>query len=238
LTQASATGICLDTILSKEDIRADNISWLSSPFLRCIQTSNAAIDAFHTIQGSIDDIKIQPEYSIFEWDGHNGIFHKSLPTNIEERKHYYPRFDVQHKSMFIPQLPEPRDQFHRRCQQVALAMHQRYVYQPKSAIIMVTHAAGCIGLAAALTNTTIADVTPAAPCSIYKLTRTSNTSVWTMDRHDIKNSMNGYTDHIQDMGTTTLPWNHFADKKFFHGYTGPATSRFAPAEYADRIEEL
>jgi broad specificity phosphatase PhoE len=238
LKQAAETGIYLDSILSNDEIIADNISWLSSPFLRCIQTSNSAIDAIQTIQGNIDGIKILPEYSIFEWDGHNGIFHKSLPTNLEERKHYFPRFDVQYKSMFIPELPEPRDQFHKRCQQVATAIQQRFIYRPKTAIVMVTHAAGCIGLAAALTNTSIADITPAAPCSIYKLTRASNSSVWMMDRHDIANSMNGYTNHISDMGTTTVPWNNFADKKYFHGYTGPATSKFAPAGYENRRDEL
>jgi hypothetical protein len=140
--------------------------------------------------------------------------------------------------MFVPQLPEPREQFHGRCQQVGAAIHKRYPYRPKTAIIAVTHAAGCIGLAAALTNSTIADITPAAPCSIYKLTRNSSTSVWSIDAHDIENSMNGYTDHISEMGKSTIPWNNFADKKYFHGYTGPATSRFAPAGFVARKDEL
>jgi broad specificity phosphatase PhoE len=240
LKQAAEMGAFLDSFLFNEGVHAENIYWMSSPFLRCLQTSHAAIDAFKSVDGDLDEIKILIEDSIFEWDGHNGIFHRSLPTNVEERRHYFPRLDAQYKSMFVPKLPEPRDQFHGRCQQVGTAVHKRYPYRPKTAIIAVTHAAGCIGLAAALTNLTIADITPAAPCSIYKLTRTSSTSTWTIDAHDIENSMNGYTDHISEMGQSTVPWNNFADKKYFHGYTGPATSRFAPAGYipVERKDEL
>ena len=238
MKQAAETGAFLDSFLLSEGIHADNLNWMSSPFLRCLQTSHAAIDAFKSFDGALDEIKILIEDSIFEWDGHNGIFHKSLPSNVEERRHYFPRLDLHYKSMFVPQLPEPRDQFHGRCQQVGTAIQKRYPYRPKSVIVAVTHAAGCIGLAAALTNLAIADITPAAPCSIYKLTRTSDTAIWTIDAHDSDNSMNGYTDHISDMGNSTTPWNNFADKKYFHGYTGPATSRFAPPGYIVRKDEL
>ena len=245
LKQAAETGSFLDTLLSNEGIRAEDIHWMSSPFLRCLQTSHAALDAFQTVSGDVHGIPINIEQSIFEWDGHNGLFHKSLPPNVEERQHYFPRLDLNYQSMFIPTLPEPREHFHARCQQVAAAIPQRYPYRPRTAIVAVTHAAGCIGLAAALTNRTLADITPAAPCSIYQLTRTSNnnnnnnnnnnsatTTVWTMDAHDMKGSRNGYTDHLSDLGRTTIPWNNFcADKQYFHGYTGPATSRFAPDGY-------
>jgi broad specificity phosphatase PhoE len=225
-------------VLVKEGITTDSISWMSSPFLRCLQTSNAALDALSSIQGNPDEIKILPEYSIFEWDGHDGIFHQSLPRNLEERKHYFPRLDEHYQSMFIPTLPEPRAKFHDRCQKVASSIQKRYPFRPKTAIVAVTHAAGCIGLAAALTNLTISDITPAAPCSIYQLTRTSDTNIWNIDRHDVENSMNGYTSHISDMGESTVPWNNFADKRVFHGYTGPATSRFAPKGFSNRGEEL
>jgi broad specificity phosphatase PhoE len=238
LKQAAETGAFLDSLLYREGVDADNIYWMSSPFLRCLQTSHAALDSFKSVNGDLDEIKILAENSIFEWDGHNGLFHKSLPTNIEERKHYFPRLDLQYKSMFEPQLPEPRDQFHNRCQKVGTAIQKRYPFRPKTAIIAVTHAAGCIGLAAALTNSTIADITPAAPCSIYQLTRTSDANPWIIDAHDIENGMNGHTNHISEMGRSTIPWNNFADKKYFNGYTGPATSRFAPTGYIDRNEEL
>ena len=98
---------------------------------------------------------------------------------------------------------------------------------------MVTHAATCVALGKALTGLDLTEITPAGPCSIYLYTRNGNDDnddkkgVWKADDHDIPGSMNGYTDHLTDMGTTTVPWNHFGDGtvKF---YTGPPTSRFAP----------
>jgi broad specificity phosphatase PhoE len=233
--QAYETGVFLDSILSAEGITTDDIVWLSSPFLRCLQTSHTAIDSFHLVKGSVDEIRIFPEYSIFEWDGQDGKFHKSLP-DLNERKHYFPRLDVDYESVFTPKLPEPRSEFLDRCQQAAAAISRRYPFRPKSAIVAVTHAAGCIGLASAFTNQSASDITPAAPCSIYRLTRTSDTSAWTLDPHDQEHSMNGHTAHISDLGKTTMPWNNFADKKCFQGYTGPATSRFAPVGYADHQE--
>lgn len=94
---------------------------------------------------------------------------------------------------------------------------------------MVSHAAGCIALAKTLTKKTLQDVTPAGPCSIYCFTRTSDSEVWTLDLHDEPQGMNGYTEHLSEMGSATVPWNNFGDgiTKF---YTGPATSRFASAD--------
>lgn len=233
--QARETGEFLKSLFSTEGISTDNIIWMSSPFLRCLQTSNAAIDAFHLTGQNVSEIKIFPEYSIFEWDGQDGKFHESLPS-LEERKHYFPRLDIEYESVFIPKLPEPRSEFHNRCQKAAAAINRRYPFQPKSAIIAVTHAAGCIGLSAAFTNKSISDITPAAPCSIYRLTRTSDTSIWDMEPHDLENGMNGQTSHLSDMGQSTVPWNHFGDKNHFKGYTGPSTSRFAPPGFTDKQE--
>ena len=91
---------------------------------------------------------------------------------------------------------------------------------------MVSHAAGCIALAKTLTQKDLTEITPAGPCSIYGFTRTSDTNVWTIDEHDNLEGMNGYTGHLSEMGSATVPWNNFGDgtRKF---YTGPPTSRFA-----------
>ena len=43
--QAREAGLYLDQLLSEQGLTADDITWLSSPFLRCIQTSNDAIQA-------------------------------------------------------------------------------------------------------------------------------------------------------------------------------------------------
>lgn len=92
---------------------------------------------------------------------------------------------------------------------------------------MVSHAAGCIALAKTLANKELQDITPAGPCSIYGLSRTSDTSIWALDPHDKPQGLNGYTEHLSRIGSTTLPWNNFGDgtSKF---YTGPPTSRLAP----------
>jgi broad specificity phosphatase PhoE len=76
-----------------------HITWMSSPFLRCLQTSDDALNAMN-----IDHVKILPEYSIFEWDGHDGEWHKDLPS-LEERKHYFPRVDLDYQTFFVPTLP-------------------------------------------------------------------------------------------------------------------------------------
>ena len=92
---------------------------------------------------------------------------------------------------------------------------------------MVSHAAGCIAMAKTLTGLDLSDITPAGPCSIYRFSRTAESKPWSLDAHDKLDGMNGYTQHLSDMGTKTVPWNNFGDgdTKF---YTGPPTSRFAP----------
>ena len=100
--QAHETGVFLDSLLSQRGIQAKDIIWLSSPFLRCLQTSNDALNAFSRVH--VETLPILPEYSIFEWDGNDGKWHEDLPP-LAERKHYFPRLDVTHQSLFVPTLP-------------------------------------------------------------------------------------------------------------------------------------
>jgi broad specificity phosphatase PhoE len=235
--QARETGAFLDKLLADDGVTAENITWLSSPFLRTLQTSNEAISQFRKTPDA-HSIRILPESSVFEWDGKNGQWHASLPP-IAERIHYFPRLDINHQSLFIPTIPEPRSVFHARCDRTIGLLSQRFPAKPRTAIVIVTHAAACISMVRAATKKSLADVTPAAPCSIYKLTRkncwdyqnnavTHESAMWTIDAHDEPNGMNGYTAHLSDMGTNTNPWNHFGDKQINKGYTGPKSSRFAP----------
>lgn len=120
--QARQVGQFLDQYLEKRGLTHD-ITWLSSPFLRCLQTSDEALNAMKVANahannqndesGESDDdatakiqreIPIKPEYSIFEWDGHQGEWHKDLPP-LEERKHYFPRLDMEYEGFFTPELP-------------------------------------------------------------------------------------------------------------------------------------
>jgi broad specificity phosphatase PhoE len=215
-------------------VTSDNITWLSSPFLRCLETSNEALNAFQKVQGDVHRLEIKPEYSVFEWDGHGGTWHASLPP-MEERAHYFPRLNPSHESLFVPTLPEPRSDFHNRCDRAVKSMGKRYPYSPRSALVVVTHAAGCIGMVMAATNLTSQEITPAGPCSVFHLTRTSDTDLWSLDPHDASLGMNGHTDHISNVGGKTNPWNNFGDKKVNRGYTGPPKSRFAPPEVRDEL---
>jgi hypothetical protein len=106
--QARETGLFLQSLWAADGIDLDegasDITWLSSPFLRCLQTSNEALNAMTMPDAKA--ISILPEYSVFEWDGHGGTWHASLPE-LEERQHYFPRLDMSYESMFVPPLPEP-----------------------------------------------------------------------------------------------------------------------------------
>jgi hypothetical protein len=114
-----------------------------------------------------------------------------------------------------------------RCQRSINAFHKKQPYKPKQVFAMVSHAAGCIALAKTLTKLDFSEITPAGPCSIYGFTRTNETETWTLDAHDKLDGFNGYTGHLSEMGSATVPWNNFGDGKTKF-YTGPPTSRFAP----------
>lgn len=240
--QARQTGIFLHKLLQQDGIAPRDITWLSSPFVRCLQTSTDMLNAMP----GMEQIRILPEYSVFEWDGKGKGWHASLPP-LEERRHYFPRLDLDHSSLFVPSLPEPTPYvFQRRCQRVMTELSQRYCdntrrTQNSAALVIVTHAAACIGLCqAATTGLGTADIHPAAPCGLYRLTRSGGSSTddskdthdtWTLDPCDRPHGFNGYTAHVADLLTgPTRAWNHFGDKRIHRGYTGPRTSIFAPPE--------
>lgn len=176
---------------------------------------------------NVDKLSIKPEHSVFEWDGNQGEWHLDLPP-LEERKHYFPRLDLSYQSLFIPTLPEPRAQFMERCNRAMNLFHERHPFRPRQVFIIVSHAAGCVALAKVLSKKNLNDITPAGPCSIYGFTRKSSSGpVWHLDLHDNLDGFNGYTGHLSDQGSTTVPWNDFGDGKTKF-YTGPPTSRFAP----------
>jgi hypothetical protein len=101
-TQARQVGTFLNSYL--QQLSVQDLTWMSSPFLRCLQTSNDAIQEMTRYDTPTNYIPILPEYSIFEWDGHDGEWHKDLPP-LEERKHYFPRLDLSYEPFFIPTLP-------------------------------------------------------------------------------------------------------------------------------------
>ena len=227
--QARETGRFLDSVLAAEGISAKNVILLSSPFLRCVQTSNEILSQFRETSGDVaETVSIKPENSIFEFDRNGwGKYHQDLPT-LSERKCYFPRLDENHSSLFEPSLPESAEAFLQRCEKAIVQLNQSYPYDengPDKVVILVTHAAGCVGLAKAASGKQLQDVNASPPCGIYRLTRTTNGEIWDMDHFAKENGMNAYCKHITDMGESTIPWNHFGPKDVNDGYSGPAPLR-------------
>lgn len=223
--QARETGLFLNSLFQDIGIESQDITWMSSPFLRTLQTSTQALNAFTLKDSHV--IPILPEPGVFEYDGSvDGSWHVSLPE-ISERVHYFPRLlnsVTTYSPLYVPSLPESQIKFQNRCQRTLDALHERHSYQPKSVLVVVTHAAVCIGLVAAASQNPMRDIAPAAPCSIYQLLRWDNEPRWYVDPHDAMNTMNGYTQHLSTLGRTE-PWHYFGKDD---SYSGPLTSRFAP----------
>lgn len=103
--QARETGKFLDSILFREGIAASDITWLSSPFLRCIQSSNEMLDQMITTRGvPAETVMINPECSVWEIDLDGSDAPLCLPS-LQERQCYFPRLNVSHKSLMIPPIP-------------------------------------------------------------------------------------------------------------------------------------
>lgn len=222
--QARDVGRYLDQLFVKESIKAEDVTLVSSPFLRCIQTANELLSEFRDCKGDVaEKVSIKPEYSVFEFDLFNDGLHESLPT-MKERKNYFPRLDESHESGFTPKLPESVDAFLKRCEDTMEYLDKTYCSTP--VLIVVTHAACCIGLAKAGAKTTLQEVNPAAPCSIYRLQKKGDSTGWEMDHFAKENGMNGFAGHLSEIGENTFPWNNFGRNESNRGiknsgYTGP-----------------
>lgn len=216
--QARETGAYLDTLFAEEGIEGKDVIWLSSPFLRTIQTSDGMLNCFTKVD--MESVQICPENSVWELDGHGGKLHADLPS-IKERKMYFPRVNKDYESLFTPNLPEARCDFLGRCDFAMESLNKRYKFRPRTAIVIVSHAAACVGLARAGANVTLQQVMPPGPCSMFRLTRSSDTDVWDLDHYADKEGFNGKNKHLSQIGSTTVPWNNFADKAINKGYTGP-----------------
>jgi hypothetical protein len=98
LLQARDTGVFLNQHILPHK---KQITWLSSPFLRCLQTSD---EMLHQIHSSDHNIMIHPESSVWEIDLDGSDAPLCLPS-LQERKCYFPRLNDTHKSLFIPPIP-------------------------------------------------------------------------------------------------------------------------------------
>lgn len=233
--QARETGIFLQHLLQLSERSADpaDVVVLCSPFLRCVETANEMLQQFTNRSSErqpTHTIRVEP--SIWELDGINNGLHHQHVRNIEEitkeRSWYFPRVDTSHVPLFIPDLPESKEESLQRFQRVIDAIHNTYTYQPNQTIIIVTHAAACIGLVKAATQRSLSQITPAGPCCIYHLQRYSNNNkVWHMDCFTKRLGLNGHMHHVSDAGQYTIPWNNYGPKCMITNkskYTGPPPS--------------
>lgn len=118
-------------------------------------------------------------------------------------------------------IKETKADFTPRCDKAIKEFNQRFSYSARTAIVIVSHAAGVIALTRAAAQSQLSDINPAGPCGVFQLTRTSNTEKWDLDNYAKEGGRNGHTAHLTTMGNFTVPWNNFGDKSINKGYTGP-----------------
>ena len=230
--QAREAGTFLDTLLSREDRSAQDITLLCSPFLRCIETANNILQKFSLTQGDVaNTVQIKLEHSVWEIDGHEGVNHRYLIENremVKERSWYFPRIDPSYVPLFVPELPETKVESLARFERVIEAIHAAYPFKENQVLVIVTHAAACIGLVKAATGKAFQEITPAGPCSIFRLDRGSaGQTLWDIDDYATPGGMNGYVSHVTEAGRHTIPWNNYGPKSKESGgsiYTGPPRS--------------
>jgi len=235
--QARDTGRYLGQLLKREKFDLSQLIVLASPFLRTIQTANEIVAQIEQSDpASTNSPSIKLECSVWEIDGDDGINHRSLPSPngldmgkiIYERQQYFPRIDTTYNSLFVPEIPETKMDSLKRLEKAVQGIEKRYPIPSESRqpIIVVTHAAACIGLAKAAAKSTLQEINPAGPCSIFRLDR-GQSPHWSLDHYSISNGMNGYLGHLREWGTATIPWNNFGpkDPKTGHSmYSGPPRS--------------
>jgi len=243
--QARETGRFLAKVFQKEQFDLSEIVVLVSPFLRTIQTANEIVGEIERLCPTFGTIQLKLECSVWEVDGSEECFHCSLPSPngrdmayvVEERFQYFPRVDRSHQSFFIPELPESKMESLPRLKQAVEAIEDRFPIhwtshdggkRKKQPIVVVTHAAACIGLAKAAADCELDEVNPAGPCSVFRLDRRSvrhqpQDLQWSMDHYAKSPGMNGYLGHLSDWGEATVPWNNFGalDQDERSKYTGP-----------------
>ena len=178
------------------DLVISNI--ISSPFLRCLQTS-------HPVANGLGK-RLLVEKSLGELDSS----HISLP-DINERYKYFPLIDTAFESLFNPTGKEsfPEGTVERFGKSINLLI-DRFLpsYEnfdkgdENQAIVVATHAAGVVSIIASLLQCSIDDIVPAHPAGIYRLEREWPNNTWTLTPH-----LNGFIEHIKHIeGNATVPW--------------------------------
>jgi transcription factor C subunit 7 len=167
---------------------------LASPFLRCIQTANP-------IAGRLG-LPLCLDNCLFEVPCRM----EQLPS-VAERCRYFPRIARDYESTFHVECAEeyPHDSLN-RCGISGIELSKRYVNKN---LVLVSHAANVVAIAACLTGKSIPEINPASPCGIFRLERTTDSETemptYTSPQYIIAEEMHGSTAHLSHRGTT-VPW--------------------------------
>lgn len=131
---------------------------ITSPFLRCIETANPIAGRMGKNQQLLVDDSLFEVYYTAE----------VLPT-LQERAAYFPRVQVTYSSVFKPAADEsfPEGALE-RYGRAAEELSRRFAGEN---ICIVTHAAGVVGIVAALLRCKVSEIPAAGPCSIFRIVR-------------------------------------------------------------------
>jgi broad specificity phosphatase PhoE len=215
-----------------------SVTTLASPFLRTIQTANNILDAIEsndadgtfsspsqeegrgsTLTGAAatttTTLRIRCEDAIWEIDHDDKLKHDELP-HISERAHYFPRIDTtsNHLQILRPNLPENfPDQCLERCKKAAEAITAHFPYQAGQAIIIISHAAPCVAIAACLCEMPLKVINPVGPANVTKMVRKSDDEPWVL-----VDGWNCKSDHTKVKSKHTVPWHNWGEN---WAYSGP-----------------
>lgn len=160
---------------------------ISSPFLRCIQTSNPIAGKFGC-KLCIDD-------SLFEV-----VYTTELFPPLHERAHYFPRIDLDYISEPRPAADEAFPSAAMvRYGEAAFALAEKNADQ--NSIVLCTHAAGVSAIVAALCVLKIRDLKPVHPASLFCLELVPGG-----DTYSLVENFSGSIEHFSTPQGKTLPW--------------------------------
>jgi broad specificity phosphatase PhoE len=181
--QARELGAELAGMFARDGIRsADQITWMTSPYLRNIQTSTAAIKALSTIEGA-DRLHVYLEQALLN---RNKLSDKANITELYEYHWIHSPEPINRtvRDRLGPALiPENQNEFRRRCEDALSNFHQHFQFNPGTAIVFMTHGSNLREYKGILTGIemTEEEYKTAKPCSITKLSRESNTDRWQLE---------------------------------------------------------
>lgn len=192
--QSREAGVFLNTLLASDGITsADQITLVTSPFIRCVQSANEVIDSLINVNGTIDIfLEIGMANAIrsnFDYDAavERLSTQQRVNTTIQNRLGVPKESNEYHN----------RHEFKARVTEVVNSLNQAFPYEPGTAILAVTHGSVAPLLVKDAGHYRLKEdhFKRVRPGCISKLSRMSNKQVW-----DVELLL--YDEHISEMGVT------------------------------------